>query len=312
MLEDLLPDSVKFIQESCQEVEFADVRPEGPSDADVATILVDEEYQFRVARSKAGRDCIEFEGRVLRALAGQLPLPIPEPLFSNLRDAESEPAFLGWKILPGVPLSPHVHDALVVGNLSARVVSQAADFMDALHRLGAGALGLALPRKETREEVRNTYAEIRELLVPAMRPQAVAWTEQLFERFLADDDYFQVQPAVRHGGLYGKNLLVAPQTGQVTGVLDFRFLALGDPAMDVATFATISELFFSRLYEADRDQIGPLLSRAQYYKSILSLLPALEGARTGNQQEFERGIAPFADPKPGVRAVSPAPSASQP
>ena len=55
-----------------------------------------------------------------------------------------------------------------------------------------------------------------------------------WDELLADSELTGFTPALRHGDLWYEHVLVAEESGRLTGVLDWEGAALGDPARDLA------------------------------------------------------------------------------
>jgi len=76
------------------------------------------------------------------------------------------------------------------------------------------------------EFVRN---KISRILTPLDRK----WLEELFEAFLAQSECFKFNPTVTHGDFDSSNILYNPQTGSISGIIDFEDCKVGDPAVDM-------------------------------------------------------------------------------
>jgi aminoglycoside 2''-phosphotransferase len=251
-----------------------------------AVVILNDDLIFHFPLNQAEIEPLKREVSILSALQGRLPLPIPKPEYISLETDEPGQTFFGYRRLPGVQLSARLLEGPFPEAMFRRMVSQMANLMHALHDIPADSLGVDLPRAETREEIAQLAVDIRQHLAPQMRPEAADWAGKLFEPFLANAENFNFQPVVRNGKLNGTNILIDPESGTVTGVLDFSAIALGDPAMDVAALATIGEAFFSKLYQVDKDAIAGLMWRAQFYKSTFALREALAAARQDNAEAY--------------------------
>ncbi len=67
-------------------------------------MTVNDTFLFRFPKHAQAIDEMERELRLLRALQGKLPLPIPDPIYSSLEPREVGQAFMGYAKLPGKPL----------------------------------------------------------------------------------------------------------------------------------------------------------------------------------------------------------------
>ncbi len=284
---------VKRIRQVYPEIEYLDAQVANGHRPFDDVVVLNEELVFRFPREEADIAALKREVSVLRSLHGRLPLPIPNPEYASLEPGEPGQAFFGYRRFAGVELAARLREGPLPEGALARVASQMANFMHALHDLPAGSLDVELPRAETRVSVSRLYEDIRQDLAPAMRPDAIAWFERLFKPFLANPENFSYRPVVRHGSLVGKNIYIDPHTAAVTGVTGFSSLAIGDPAFDAAGLASISEAFFSMLYQVDQEAIAKLFWRTQFYKSTFPLQEALAGLHDNDQEVYQRAMTSF-------------------
>ncbi len=162
------------------------------------------------------------DARLLDAVAGISPLPVPEPLFTI-----AEQGCLAYAKLPGVPLiglSPPEH-------ASASIAVALGGFLAALHRAPAALTAdLVDIDDQSRElwlqEAAETYAEVADEIPKPHRPA--------IEAFLKAPPPPGEYPAVfSHNDLGIEHVLVDPVTWEVTGVIDWSDAAFTDPAYDL-------------------------------------------------------------------------------
>ncbi|MGH2517907.1 MAG: phosphotransferase family protein, partial [Ktedonobacterales bacterium] len=143
------------------------------------------------------------------------------------------------------------------------------------------------------EEWQDMFLRFRHHLFPHMRPDACEAVVRRFEVFLGDDANFAYPHAVRHGDFGTSNILHDPASGTITGILDWSFVGLGDPALDVAALlASYGQPFIQRL-APHYAGLDALLPRVGFYHSTFALQEALAGAENGDLEAFERGIASY-------------------
>ncbi|HEY3344576.1 MAG TPA: phosphotransferase [Anaerolineaceae bacterium] len=288
------------IQQAVPDLVVRDARLSSSYGSYYFRLIVNDELEFLFPRTDQGNIRLNREIELLKALQGRLPLPIPVPQYWSPPNAPSGAAFLGYRALSGTLLSVALREENLPAPVFRRLVSQMANFMQALHDIPASSLGIDLPRSETREEISQMHADVHAKLVPAMRPEASGWIDRLFQPFLSNPHNFDYAPVVRHGALLGENIRIDPERGAVCGVDDFSRVSLGDPAVDAACLASISEAFFSELYQVDQDEIGELIWRAQFYKSTAALQSALAALEMGDDQAYQHGMAAYLPQSAGV------------
>ena len=125
-----------------------------------------------------------------------------------------------------------------------------------------------------------------------MRPDARAWVRHHFEAFLNAPCLHAFRPALRHGDFGPSNILYDPGAQMITGIIDFGFAGLGDPAADIAAVSCYGAPFFERLYSA-YPGTESMLERARFYQGTFALQEALHGFLDDDKEAFESGIAGY-------------------
>ena len=74
-------------------------------------------------------------------------------------------------------------------------------------------------------------------VVPLMWQHQRDWFRELFEA--VEQTAFDAPPCMIHGDLAPYHVLHDPETGELTGILDFGVAGLGDPAVDLACLLTV-------------------------------------------------------------------------
>jgi aminoglycoside 2''-phosphotransferase len=253
-------------------------------------LIVNGTTVFRFPRYDGGLEQLALETKILTAVQPYLPLPVPNPTFVQFHNQAVGQAFMGYPLIPGEPLYP---DAFAkIGDQTALAV-QIGHFLQALHAVPIRDLvDEPLPVSETSEEWWDVYGRIQTQLFPYMRLDACKSVAHHFESVLDDPAHGQFEPVLRHGDFGTGNLLHNPATQQMSGVIDFGFAVLGDPAFDVAGLLTYGEPFVqevARHYPAIRH----FWPRILFYKGSFALLEALFGIENGDEHAFEQGMAAY-------------------
>ncbi len=188
---------------------------------DNAVYRLGDDLAVRLPRRLIGAEQTEKEHQWLPVLGPQLPLPVPVPIGKGVPD-EGYP--WRWAVCPWldgeVAASAHVADA-------SRVALNLAGFVRALQAID--------PADGPVSQYRGGPLAARD---PVSRAAAVALQDNLDIRAaLATWDAACAEPTWTgppvwvHGDLHPLNLLV--RKGELTGVIDFGLLCVGDPACDL-------------------------------------------------------------------------------
>jgi aminoglycoside 2''-phosphotransferase len=261
-------------------------------------VVINKEWVFRFPRYREGVTQLASEIRLLEALKGRLPLPIPQPLHQRLDPPVPGLAFVGYQCLPGDPMYREALDQ--VRDIWARedLAAQLASFLRALHGVPLTEIDPVLRASDLhaadgRGVWENMYAEVRDKLFPTMRPDARRGVSTHFESYLDDPALQEFIPCLRHGDFGGSNILWDRERSVITGIIDFSACAPGDPAYDLASVSTLGNDFFDRLlprYEHDAAKRAALLTRARFYRGTFALTEALDGLKNDDPVAYKSGM----------------------
>jgi aminoglycoside 2''-phosphotransferase len=273
------------------ELVLASVRPIVGAGQFNDVLVVNEELIFRFPRSPHVAATLAAETGLLARLQGRLPLPIPDPIYQARDPQTGALRFMGYRMLPGAPLWRDAMSAIRDERALDHLAVQLAEFLRALHTLPA--LDLDAPIMDSADSWAEMHAQFQGRLYAFMRPDARDDMDRLFGALLADLRRSPIQPALRHGDFGTGNILYDPQAPAITGIIDFGFTGLGDPAVDLAALAaSYGERFVARgcaVYPA----MEQMLPRARLYQGTYALQQALYALRDGNQEDFDDGIAGY-------------------
>lgn len=252
-------------------------------------LIVNDALIFRFPKSAQAAADLYRDIAILKALQGKLPLPIPD-----LRCVvEGEPgrlAFMGYPMIPGKPLWRDVFRAITDEAVVEQIAGEIAGFLKALHALPFDTLA-PKPPYDARAEWRQTFADFEAQLFPYMRPDARQQVAADFDAALNDAALWDFQPCICHGDFGGSNILY--DNGHITGIIDFTFCAVADPAQDVgALLASFGEAFIERVF-AHYPELRAALPRARFIVSTYALWQAWYALRGGNKQDFDDGMRAY-------------------
>jgi aminoglycoside 2''-phosphotransferase len=194
---------------------------------------------FRVARHVEAAEALRRESCVLSKIAPILPLPVPQPAYHAPHGC---PPFTVHQEITGEFLTRETWEGMPTP-ARERAASDLAAFLRSLHALpieiglecGLAQIDAADMARHLREETANTIH--RHLGHEAQRrldQTLKRWSLQPAAR----------RPALLHCDIGPGHLLYDPSTLQLTGVIDFGDIVIGDPARD---FIYIYEDFGPRL-----------------------------------------------------------------
>jgi aminoglycoside phosphotransferase (APT) family kinase protein len=229
---------------------------------------------------------LNHEARLLSAVAGVSPLPVPEPAFTA-----AEQGYLAYFKIPGVPLldTPRHqrpdHGTSIAATLGELLTALHAvpadrwtDLVDADHQ----------PLPEWRREAAETYMTVAGQ-VPAVHRRPV-------EAFLdAPPPHDGYAPVFSHNDLGIEHVLIDPVAWTVTGIIDWSDAAIVDPAYDFGLLYRDLGPAALRIaihrYRTDANDVAALSERAVFYARC-SVFEDLEyGIETGRAKYVDKCLA---------------------
>ena len=253
-------------------------------------LFVNDELLFRFPRYEENIPSFLQEIELLQRLQGHVSLPIPHPIYTSLQTRTVGEVFMGYRLLPGKPFFRKVLDSITAETTLESLAKQLATFLNGLHRLSPATLGLDLPLSDSLAETKVFFSNIGEHLFPSMRPDARISVTRHFEDYFNTPHLHEYRPSLIHGDFGGSNILF--DQGKITGIIDFSFAGLGDPARDLAAVSTYGETFFSRICKY-YPNIDSLLERATFYRGTFALYEALHGFRNNDKEAFASGMEQY-------------------
>jgi aminoglycoside 2''-phosphotransferase len=239
---------------------------------DSVAYLVDGEWVFRFPAVDNARRTLRRELALLPKLRPALRLAIPA--FEHVaRGEDGELLFVGYRVLPGVPLTPELLSTLSGDEQEAALASLAA-FLEALHAFpvdAARAAGVAYERVSG--GYHDGQRDLPRSLAAHLPTTEVADLEAEFAAYEADHEPRRVPPALLHSDLKPEHVLYDSDARRITGVLDWGDVSLGDPDFDLAVIGIFfGEDFLTRLlpHVPDRDP-STLLAKARFFTTLRRL-----------------------------------------
>jgi len=253
-------------------------------------LIVNNDLVFRFPRHTENIPGFLREIQLLLKLQAHLPLPIPDPIYTNVSTTVPWKVFIGYHLIPGQPLYPELMNCITNEATIQGLARQLADSLCILHRLTPGMLGLGLTSQEMLDWVSIFYSEVREHLFPFMRDEACLALTGHLDNYFNTPDLQRYMPTIIHGDFGGSNILI--DNNQISGIVDFSSGGYGDPALDIAAVSSFGEPFFSpfcQFYTPTEAQ----LNRARFYRGIFALEEALYGWKNEDMEAFKSGMEQY-------------------
>jgi aminoglycoside phosphotransferase (APT) family kinase protein len=229
---------------------------------------------------------LDREARLLAAVAGVSPLPVPEPAFTD-----PERGWIAYFTLPGVPLldlprqQRQAHGTPVAAALG--------ELLTALHAVPVDQLADLVdtddhPLAEWRREAAQTY--------PTVAGQIPAAHRRSVEAFLdAPPPGGGYAARFSHNDLGIEHVLVDPVTWTVTGIIDWSDAAIADPAYDFGLLYRDLGPAAARVavgsYRTGANDVAAIRERAGFYARCSVFEDLAYGIETGRDAYVEKSLA---------------------
>jgi aminoglycoside phosphotransferase (APT) family kinase protein len=208
------------------------VRPVDADGWDNATFRLGEEMSARLPSAEEYVPAVQKEQRWLPVLAGQLPLPVPEPLAAGVPGGGFPWPWSVYRWIEGAPVTEHTVPDL------PQFAADLAGFLAALYRIDPAGGPPPGPHSFFRGGPLEVYdGEVREALGALEGHIDTALAAEVWQAALRAT--WQGRPVWFHGDAQPGNLLASD--GRLCAVIDFGTCGVGDPACDT----TIAWTFLS-------------------------------------------------------------------
>jgi aminoglycoside 2''-phosphotransferase len=103
--------------------------------------------------------------------------------------------------------------------------------------------GIRLPRSRPRglpvyspekwlQRLKVQHDQIRRIVYPILPPKLRHASKIFWKNLLEEIDQADFKPSLIHADLGFENILISPSSGKLSGVLDWGYAQIGDPALD--------------------------------------------------------------------------------
>jgi aminoglycoside phosphotransferase (APT) family kinase protein len=242
------------------------VRPVESAGWDNAIFRLGADLAVRLPRRRIGAGQTEKEHRWLPVLGPQLPVAIPVPVGNGV-PGEGYPWH--WTVCPWLP--GEVAASVPVADLG-QVAMSLARFIRALQLIDPTGGPVTEQRGGTLADRDRNSREAAEALRGSIdvRPILAVWEAAVAQ------PAWTGPPVWMHGDLHPANLLIS--NGELTGVIDFGLMGVGDPACDLMVAWTYLSADARQVFRDELAVDGPTWARGRGWALHLGLRAAAYSA----------------------------------
>ena len=202
-----------------------------PTGSDNLVLQINGEYIFRFPKFLESEKRLKIEIALLSKIRGNLSIPVPDYTLVWKTSRKYPRSFAGYPRLKGVPVS----NRSLGSKTRSRLATQISSLLKELHNIRTKPNTLPIPKYTPKTWVRfisKHHDQIRKTVYPLLHHHQRVASELLWRSFLAELANAHFTPRLIHGDLGTENILYNPLTGKLTGVIDWGFAQVSDPALE--------------------------------------------------------------------------------
>lgn len=252
--------------------------------------LINGQWVFRFPKSRHADEDLEKEINILPVLAKRLTLSIPQ--FQYIGKQSNGYPFVGYKILPGDVIGEDVIPTLSK-EVQESIAKQLAMFIDELSSFPVDeAEHLSVPEYDNQIDYAETFEEVQQLVFPHIDDELKEYITSRFDAYLNDPKNFQYDPTLIHADLSPNHMIIKPKTFEITGIIDFGDIHIGDPDYEYLYILEDCGRDFTKHIMAlrNQDDIDARLEKVSIFVTIDYVGTILEGMKRGEQEWVNIGI----------------------
>jgi aminoglycoside 2''-phosphotransferase len=217
---------IEIIQKDFPDFSISSMQLIGEGDNSKA-FSVDKKYVFRFPKRKGAKIQAQREILTLPIIRPFVNLQIPDFKFVSPRKS-----FVGYEIIRGEPLTSHVYNSLSK-NVQKSIQHSIGEFLFQLHHIPLSHLkDCGLETMDLKEEYAENFERAKQFIYPNVSKGQRNKITGLFLQYLNDTKNFKYAPVLNHNDFSKDHILFDVVKHQMTGIIDFGDIALGDPDYD--------------------------------------------------------------------------------
>ncbi|AUI37410.1 aminoglycoside phosphotransferase family protein [[Bacillus] caldolyticus] len=227
------------------EIQEYDINNEG---WDNAVLIINKEWIFRFPRSEDTAQHLLNEKLLLDFLQTEISyLSIKLPKY-RLIFKDNRPICCYYSLINGVPLSPSILYELD-DQTQNQIAFQISSFLTMLHKVDLEEIhSIELKDNQGYTYWKEHWENIKKLVYPYLTEQECQKITNMFESFLNQISINPLPKTIIHGDLTHKHILFDINKKQISGIIDFGDIQLGDPAYDLSgLYWDYGEQFFNKI-----------------------------------------------------------------
>lgn len=275
----------KLIQKDFPDFTISSIKKTGEGDNSKA-FIINENYIFRFPKREEVKQQIRREIAILPKIKSLLNLQIPQ--FEFVSPVIN---FIGYKIIPGTPLTFKIYNSL--NKKQQRSIQESlANFLSQLHHIGSSMFSdCYLETMDLKEEYSDNFKKAQKFIYPLISKSKQKIITQLFTEYLNNPKNFNYPPALIHNDFSKDHILFDTVNKEITGIIDFGDIALGDPYYDLMYLLDeFGDNFLKGILKIYKPKNKKKLLKKLYFFSLANKIQIILGNRNDpNSKDLKNG-----------------------
>lgn len=217
---------IKIIQKDFPNFSISSLRKIGEGDNSVA-FSVNNKYVFRFPKHYDAKLQMQREIITLPIIRLAVNLSIP-----NFEFISPDKSFVGYQAINGVPLTSEIYTSLTA-TIQDDARQSIAEFLSQLHHIDLFSINnCGLEKMDLKKDYAETFAQAKDIIYPNVSTAKRQVISDLFLSYLGNPENFAFSPSLIHNDFSKDHILFDIVKQQITGIIDFGDIALGDPDYD--------------------------------------------------------------------------------
>ncbi|MEO6838899.1 MAG: aminoglycoside phosphotransferase family protein [Ginsengibacter sp.] len=257
--------------------------------------IINENYIFRFPKREEVKQQIRREIAILPKIKSLLNLQIPQFEFVS-----PEINFVGYKIIPGTPLTFKIYNSLNKKQ-QASIQQSLGKFLSQLHDINCSIFSdCHLETMDLKEEYSDNFKKAQKFIYPLISKSKQKIITQLFAEYLNNPENFNYTPALIHNDFSKDHILFdavnkhPPERiirAGITGIIDFGDIAFGDPDYDLMyLWDEFGDDFLKGIFKIHQPKNKKELLNKLHFFSLANKIQIILGNRNDtNSEDLKNG-----------------------
>jgi|GEM_PF-5326767 len=215
--------------------------------------------------TQAGLESARYQVEVLRVLKARLPIAIPDPVYTRLDTNVLGDAFWGYTPVAGKPLDVDMLMSVPNDTIRLKLIDKIGYFLSVLHDVPATDFPVPL-------RIRPTAIGLADLVpqMPSTEHTKRAIIDYL-RTYMATPANFSFKPSVVHGTFGSDSIVYDAQSQDLSGIIQWDAVGLGDPAVDFGALASSYDAEFIERVGRVTPMSPALMARIPFFAGLFIL-----------------------------------------